>query len=513
MDLELIQFVRSTASISGLDHSCPAHRIKVAIRLSNIYDPMMCKQHFSETALFWCIYGWAISIACLSCAGEGTESDGCFRTGRIISLKLSISSNNVSELGRSPRSYLLATLAAGENTYDSVAVRLKGGAGSFRNLEDRPCFTVNFGKFIKGQRFHGMEKIHLNNSVQDPTYMTELLCGELFLAAGIPAARATHVRVELNGRDLGVYVLKEGFDKGFLKRYFNSSEGNLYDGGFIQEITERLHKNSGDPESSEDLEALAKAAQESDPAKRWAELGRVLDMERFLSFMAMETITGHWDGYCARHNNYRIYHDSASDKMVFLPHGMDQMFWEPTSPLFPHMEGLVARAVITTVEGRRRYRERVGFLLTNVFNVERLTNRMNEVQARIRPLLHSINPDAARSHDAYVSDLRRRTVEVLICDLRRRRAGYLSVRSRSPSPLRSFQCLLQRCANYEASEPAIEVGFRSQVLRPVVFYAEIELFVSLWPSEIEIGNLVHADDQFVYGREILSGSSFLLKQT
>jgi hypothetical protein len=34
-----------------------------------------------------------------------------------------------------------------------------------------------------------MEKFHLNNSVQDPTFMTELICGELFRQAGVPAPR------------------------------------------------------------------------------------------------------------------------------------------------------------------------------------------------------------------------------------------------------------------------------------------------------------------------------------
>ena len=44
--------------------------------------------------------------------------------------------------------------------------------------------------------------------------------------------RANYVRVNLNGKALGLYLLTEGWDKTFLKRYFKNLKGNLYDGGF-----------------------------------------------------------------------------------------------------------------------------------------------------------------------------------------------------------------------------------------------------------------------------------------
>ena len=122
--------------------------------------------------------------------------------------------------------------------------------------------------------------------------MTELLCGELFRAAGVPAARTTHARVELNGRDLGLYVLKEGFTKTFLRRYFKNPDGNLFDGGFLREISEPLQKMSGNETNGHaPLRALVAAAEELDPRKRLERLERVLDVDRFLSFIAMESIT------------------------------------------------------------------------------------------------------------------------------------------------------------------------------------------------------------------------------
>ncbi len=157
-----------------------------------------------------------------------------FESGRVPQIRIEIVKTNMESLRRDARKYVPATVRDGETVYTNVAIHLKGAAGSFRSVDDRPALTLNFDKFIPGQNFEGLDKLHLNNSVQDPSYMTELICGELFLAAGVPAARASHARVELNGRDLGLYVVKEGFDKKFLKRHFKDVNGNLYDGGFLR---------------------------------------------------------------------------------------------------------------------------------------------------------------------------------------------------------------------------------------------------------------------------------------
>jgi hypothetical protein len=344
------------------------------------------------------------------------EAERFFNSGAIPHLKIEVAQTNLNKLRRNPRDYVRATVREGENVYEEVGIHLKGAAGSFRPLDgDKPAFTLNFDKFVDRQKFHGLDKLSLNNSVQDPSYMTEAICSELFLAAGVPTPRTGYARVSLNGRDLRLYVLKEGFDKAFLRRHFKNIKGNLYDGGFLHDITEPLERTSGegDVPRRADLKALADAAQDSDPTNRLARLEQVLDVDRFLSFAAIEMMTWHWDGYLLKKNNYRVYHDPDSGKMTFLPHGMDQMFWDPNGPILTvaRTEGLIARALLQPKEGRRRYFERVESLLTNVFTVDRLTNHLNELRARIRPVLAAISPEEARQHDNAVTNLTRQMVQ------------------------------------------------------------------------------------------------------
>jgi hypothetical protein len=375
-------------------------------------------------AILWCVMPAAAQQQ--KKAPKRDISQEFFSSGRIPHLRLEINATNLAALKKENRKYVPCTVRDGQAVYEDVGVHLKGAAGSFRGLDDRPALTLNFDKFVDDRKVHGMDKLHLNNSVQDPSYMTEILCGEMFRAANVPAPRASHARVELNGRDLGLYVLKEGFDKTFLKRHFKNNKGNLYDAGFIKEITEPLEKDSGEGVNDHsDLKALARAAQEGNLDARYQKLREVLDVDRFIAFVAMEVMTWHWDGYSLNKNNYRVYHEPEANKIVFLPHGMDQMFWDPNSPIRPNFQGLVAQALMQTPEGRQRYRARFGELFTNVFKVAILTNRVHELQARIRPTLASINPNAARDHDGQVNRLR---------DLIVQRAASLQRQLNAPEP-------------------------------------------------------------------------------
>ncbi len=326
--------------------------------------------------------------------GKSGPGDDIFRDVVVPDLEIKISDSGEFSLRRSPRKYVQATIVDGDTVYTNVAIRLKGGPGSFRQFDDRPAFTVNFEHFGSEQKFHGLKKIHLNNSVQDRSLVAEKISRELFEAAGVPVPRAGNARVTINGREMGMYVLIEGINKQFLKRYFKDTKGNVYDGHSGTDVTDSLPVNSGDePRDKTRLRALAAAVRERDLDTRMASLEKTLDVDRFLSFLAMEVILGHWDGYTIGRNNFRIYHDRDTDRMVFIPQGMDQVLTRPTRGIYPQANGLVARSVLEIPEARARYRERVAFLATNVF-------RFEAIQARVREVTQKLGASAEREAEA-----------------------------------------------------------------------------------------------------------------
>lgn len=329
----------------------------------------------------------------------------------VLRIKIETSGPSLGALMNDPRAYAKAIVREGDTVYTNVAIHVKGSAGSFTDIQNKPALTLSFGKYEEGQRFHGLRKIHLNNSVQDRSFTTENICGEMFRKAGVPAARATNARVWLNGRDLGFFVVMEGFTKDFLKRHFKDTRGNFYEGGFLKDIDNGVRKDSGEANDS-DLKALTQAVYLPDGDKRWAALNKVLDMERFLSFMAMESLVWDWDGYMMNRNNYRFYHDPDSDKFVFIPHGMDQMFWDANGSVFqPNFGGVVARAVVETTEGQRLFRERVRRLYGEVYKLEALTNRFDQLAQRNRPAVAELGQDQLRDYDENITMVRQRIVE------------------------------------------------------------------------------------------------------
>jgi hypothetical protein len=302
------------------------------------------------------------------------------------------------QFGKQPeREAVQVTVRQGQTVYTNVALHLKGAAGSFRAVDDNPAVTLNFARFHKRQRFHGLAKLSLNNSVQDPTFISEQLSRELFLKAGIPVPRAAHAFVELNGRKLGLYVLTEGWDREFLKRHFRNTKGNLYDGGFVKDVDAELSVNSGDkPKDQSDRIALLEAAKEKNLTNRLVRLNKILDIDRFLTFTALEVMLWDWDGYPLNRNNWRLYHDLDTDRMVFMPHGMDQMFWKPEGSILPSMQGIVAKGVLQIPELRARYFERMKELRSAVFDPQAMTNRARTLAARFSAQLEAADPATAK---------------------------------------------------------------------------------------------------------------------
>jgi hypothetical protein len=343
---------------------------------------------------------------------RGSDPSGpFFRNGVIPRIKIEIPEAQMQSLRQQAREYVPCTIIEdGKTRYERVGVHVKGSAGSLRGIDDRPALTLNFDKFKKGQTFHGMDKVHLNNSAQDPVFLNELLSAELFAAAGIPAARTTHARVWLNGKDRGLFVLKEGFDKRFLKRHFADATGNLYEGGFVQDLDGdvRLMNGSG-PADRRDVKAVVNACRMPDGAAKWRRMAALIDIDRFLTFMAMELMTCHWDGYCANRNNYRFYFDPASRKMVFFPHGMDQMFENPGFSILSYSAGsMVPRAVMGNPQWRSRYRKRVSELMKLFVPADRLVKRVEFHHRRLRPVLAELGPYYAAGFDRRVEELKQR---------------------------------------------------------------------------------------------------------
>lgn len=329
---------------------------------------------------------WCGGIICQ--AAERAPRRDLFEQPGRHKIQIELSAGALRSLQIDPRKDVPAVVRAGGRVFSQVALHLKG-SGTFQPIDgDKPSFTLDFGQFVPERRWGTVGKIHLNNSMDDPSYVKECLGSELFRAAGLPAPRVAHALVQLNGRSLGVYVVKESVTD--LLARFSGEPGSL-DAMRTGPDGRRSAPSSGGfgLATAADLERLASAAADPDAARRWQQLGALIDLDQFVSFMALEIMLAHWDGYCLNQNNFGVYRAEASGKLAFLPAGMDQILGKPDLTWQPDMTGLLARVVMETPIGRQRYQERFRTLFQRHFISRELTNRACALLGGLRPLFRS----------------------------------------------------------------------------------------------------------------------------
>src|SRR5262245_61777141 len=133
---------------------------------------MNCRRLLVSMVAGACLLARPSSAAIQSEAGPLPATD-LFQNGLIPRMRIELSSDAIASLERNPRTYVPGNVREGTWVYTNVSIRLKGGPGSFRPLEDRPGFTVNFERLNPGQKFNGLRNMRINNSVQASTYLQD----------------------------------------------------------------------------------------------------------------------------------------------------------------------------------------------------------------------------------------------------------------------------------------------------------------------------------------------------
>ena len=93
---------------------------------------------------------------------------------------------------------------------------------------DRYSFKLEFDHYDSGRTYYGLDKLSLNNIIQDTTYMKDYLTYQMMGAFGVDAPLCSYVYITVNGQDWGLYLAVEGVEDGFLRRNYGSDSGELY---------------------------------------------------------------------------------------------------------------------------------------------------------------------------------------------------------------------------------------------------------------------------------------------
>ena len=270
--------------------------------------------------------------------------------------------------------YVSATLSFvkdGETTViDNVGLRLKGNTSRRRpegwngHMHERDNtdwhhahFGVNLRKYVDNENhtIQGVRKLHLKWFKDDPAYVREMFCYELFRRAGVwTAVRDNYCRlwlhIEGDSKEAyyGVYELMEPIDKRYLKdrkHLFGSSDGFLWK---CRNGAAGLNNPNGDiwyDDDSDDRHAYTLQTQTEgfesarsqlvdfmnklnnlSDSEFYTWIQQVTDMDLLLKTYAVNVAVGMWDDYWNNANNYYIYFNSAEltgYQFFFIPYDYD----------------------------------------------------------------------------------------------------------------------------------------------------------------------------------------------
>lgn len=291
-----------------------------------------------------------------------------FDPNTVVGIDLGLPPASIEALENEPEEeYQPATfsLTAGGQTYGplDIGVRLKGGVGSFRSLPDeKAAFKVKLDAFVDDQTFFGLEKLTLNNMVQDPSMIHETLAYEAFRSVGVAAPRSGYAFVQVNGEPFGLYLNVETLDSVALPRWFDST-AHLYEGSYGADVkpgAPAFEVDEGSKKNLGDLAALTTAA--NSMVGDWSDgMAGFADLDQMARMWAVERYIGHWDGYSGvpgenlRPNNFYLHSDEAGEFQM-LPWGTDQT-WDARLEFDEEGAGLLFERCLADTSCAATYRD------------------------------------------------------------------------------------------------------------------------------------------------------------
>ena len=127
--------------------------------------------------------------------------------------------------------YAVCSVVIDGEAYKNVGIRAKGNTSlsSVSSMgSDRYSFKVEFDQYDNTKSYYGLDKLSLNNVIQDNTFMKDYLAYTLMDSFLVDAPLCSYVYITVNGEEWGLYLAVEGIEDAFLQRNYGNDYGELY---------------------------------------------------------------------------------------------------------------------------------------------------------------------------------------------------------------------------------------------------------------------------------------------
>ena len=224
-----------------------------------------------------------------------------------------------------------------KDTIENIGFRLRGNTSRYSK---KKSFKVSFNTYEPGRKWEGLEKLNLNGEHNDPAVIRSKICWDLLRWIGVPAPRANHVKLFINGNLFGLYINVEHVDEEFVDLRFGNNDGNLYKCLYPADLVYKgsnpdLYKEefwgrrayelitNTDEDDYSDLAHFIDVLNNTPLAQLPCELEKVFEADAYLKAIAFDVFSGNWDGPIYNKNNFYLYHNLATGKFEYIPYDLD----------------------------------------------------------------------------------------------------------------------------------------------------------------------------------------------
>ena len=227
--------------------------------------------------------------------------------------------------------YLQGNVVVNGKTYYSCGVRIKGESSYDFYPGKKKSLKINFGEFVKKQKLNGLKTINLNNAFRDPSFMREKLFLDFLRSEKIAAPRCAYANVYLNNELLGLYVLVEEINRGFLKHNFGNKKGWFFKGepkATFKYMGENILEYQSDYKNkTKSIEGYSELIDLIRIANDQGDLESVFNVEDCLKIFAITSLFMNVDSYNLLHrHNYYLYKNTSTKKFEWIPYDANYSF-------------------------------------------------------------------------------------------------------------------------------------------------------------------------------------------
>ena len=237
-----------------------------------------------------------------------------------------------------------ATVFFENDVWEHVGIRYKGNSTLRQAWSSGSLsmpFKLDFDQYeddypeTEDQRFYGFKQLTLANNIMDASYLREVTASEVFGDAGLVIAESALYEVYLDYGEgpqyIGLYTMVEVVEDTVVERAFGDDDGAIYKAeGVASSFAEGtrsqldvgfdLENDAEDPwnDLQELYDILHDSLRAEDPEAWRTELEGIFNVDSFLNWLAVNTLTQDWDTYGNMSHNYYLFHHPETGLLEWI---------------------------------------------------------------------------------------------------------------------------------------------------------------------------------------------------